>query len=234
MKPLTARIAEIFCSVQGEGLYCGQKQVFLRFSGCNLACRYCDEPAAGKNGAAAVLTCAEAAAAVTGLAGKNRAAAVSFTGGEPLLNWKFILALAPVLNKAGLAVHLETNGTLYRELEKVKDVVAVIAADIKLPSSTGEKAFWAEHARFLAAAPEKSFLKIVLTSKTSLADVKKAVALAAGVSRGIPFFLQPATARRGGIKPPGGAFLEEACCWAAARLTRVKILPQQHPIWGVK
>lgn len=43
---LTAPIAEIFCSVQGEGLYAGQRQVFLRFAGCNLSCRYCDEPAA--------------------------------------------------------------------------------------------------------------------------------------------------------------------------------------------
>ena len=234
MKPLTAPIAEIFCSVQGEGLYCGQKQVFLRFAGCNLACAYCDEPAAAQGASAVEMSVKEASAEVARLARKGRARAVSLTGGEPLLHWKFIKALAPLLKKAGLAVHLETNGTLYRELAKVKGLAAVIAADIKLPSSTRGKACWAEHARFLAVAPEKTFVKVVLTSATSLADLKKAVALAAGVRPDIPFFLQPATARRGGVKPPKAKLMEEACCWAAARLKRVKVLPQQHPGWGVK
>ncbi len=234
MKPLTAPIAEIFTSIQGEGLYCGQKQVFLRFAGCNLACGYCDEPAAAKGASAAEMSVKEASAEVLRQVRESRARAVSLTGGEPLLHWKFIKALAPLFKKAGLAVHLETNGTLYRELEKLKGLVTVIAADIKLPSSTRGKAFWAEHARFLAAAPEKTFVKVVLTSRSSLADVKKAVALAAGARPDIPFFLQPATARRGGVKPPRGEFMEKACCWAAARLSRVKVLPQQHPVWGIK
>src|SRR3989339_608029 len=39
---MTGRINEIFSSIQGEGIYFGHKQVFVRFSGCNLACGYCD------------------------------------------------------------------------------------------------------------------------------------------------------------------------------------------------
>jgi len=268
---ITAKISEIFVSIQGEGLYCGQKQVFLRFAGCNLRCAYCDEPAALVKRSLAPfyrhkaqvtghkqekklregrldykeMSPASAAAEVIKLAWKNRVKAVSLTGGEPLINWKFIKTLAPALRKAGLSVHLETNGTLYRELEKVKSMADVIAMDIKLPSSTGQKPFWREHGRFLSVAPEKTFIKTVVTSKTRLSEFKKAVELAASVSGRVPFFIQPATsphakavgagARRPvATRPPSGIFLEKACCLAAARLSTARLLPQHHPKWGIK
>ncbi|MFH0876779.1 MAG: 7-carboxy-7-deazaguanine synthase QueE, partial [Candidatus Omnitrophota bacterium] len=41
-----AKIAEIFESIQGEGIYAGQQQVFVRFFGCNLSCGFCDTPLA--------------------------------------------------------------------------------------------------------------------------------------------------------------------------------------------
>lgn len=232
--PITAPISEIFCSLQGEGLYLGQKQVFLRFAGCNLACGYCDEPAALDTAAAEPMTPGAAAAAVIKLARVKKAKNVSLTGGEPLLRWEFIKALAPLLRKAGLTLHLETNGVLHRELAAVKKLVDVVAMDIKLPSSTGGKARWADHKKFLSCVPEKTFIKTVLTSKTTLGDVKRAVSLTAAEHPGTPFFIQPATARRGKARPPSAKFVLEASCLASARLGRVKILPQQHPIWGVK
>src|SRR6056297_2501898 len=42
MNNISANITEIFSSIQGEGIYIGHKQIFIRFSGCNLNCSYCD------------------------------------------------------------------------------------------------------------------------------------------------------------------------------------------------
>lgn len=233
MKQTAAPVAEIFCSLQGEGLYMGQRQVFLRLAGCNLRCGYCDEPAALDGAAARPLAAAAAAEAVLKLARAKKARDVSLTGGEPLLRWGFIRALAPLLKKAGLRLHLETNGVLYAELAKVAGLVDVIAMDIKLPSATGQRARWAAHARFLGVAPEKTFIKVVVTSAARLAELERAVRVAASAGSGVPFFIQPATARKG-VRPPSAAFLGEARRLAESRLKFVQVLPQQHPIWGVK
>src|SRR5208282_2838076 len=44
-----ARINEIFASIQGEGLWIGQRHIFVRFQGCDIHCRYCDTPAANSS-----------------------------------------------------------------------------------------------------------------------------------------------------------------------------------------
>ncbi len=232
MKVPAAPVHEIFCSRQGEGLHCGRKQAFLRFAGCNLGCSYCDEPAA-RALPSFLMTPAEAAAEVVGQARRGRARTVSLTGGEPLIHWRFIKALAPLLRKAGLGIHLETNGTLWRELARVARHVDAVAMDIKVPSAGGHRPLWAAHRRFLAAARGKVFVKVVLTASSSLSDFEKAADLAAAAGRDIPFFIQPAT-RNKGARPPSALFLREAAAYARGRLARVKILPQQHPLWGVR
>ncbi len=232
MKTAAAPVHEIFCSRQGEGLYCGRRQVFLRFAGCNLNCSYCDEPAA-RSLPSFMMTTAEAAAEVVKQARRGRARIVSLTGGEPLLHWRFIKELAPLLKKAGLALHLETNGTLYRELGEVAGLMTAVAMDIKVPSSGGHRPFWSAHRRFLAVAPRKTFIKAVLTSSFAMREFRLAVGLAAAACPGIPFFIQPAT-RKKNSRPPAARPLREAEAIARARLSRVKVLPQQHPLWGIK
>ncbi|OGS06465.1 MAG: hypothetical protein A2270_07200 [Elusimicrobia bacterium RIFOXYA12_FULL_51_18] len=226
----TANIYEIFCSIQGEGLYAGQKQIFVRFAGCNLSCAYCDEPAARSGGERTALSAIKRI--IKQLAFKERARAVSFTGGEPLLQHKALKELALYAGSLKLQTHLETNGVCHRELKEVLSAIDVVAADIKLPGSAGG-ALWKEHGKFLSLAPKKTFVKIVVTSDTAPAEFRKGVKLAASVCGRMPFYIQPVTPR-GRLRPPSAEQLAGFYRFAVSKLEHVRIFPQLHKLWKVK
>lgn len=114
---------EIFHSLQGEGISLGRPSVFVRLSGCNLACTWCDTPYtwyfAGSNAAhrsatpfdrrdnSITLDIAEVAARIT----RYRCDHIVFTGGEPLLQQPALTALCEVLGPAR-HIEIESNGTL--------------------------------------------------------------------------------------------------------------------------
>jgi len=232
--PLTAPVADIFVSVQGEGVYCGQKQLFIRFAGCNLRCSYCDEPAARSGTKAKRLTVRQLLRAADMLLQNNPAGNVSLTGGEPLLYPDFLNKLIPALKRRGLRVHLETNGTLPRAYEKLRRKPDVVAADIKLRSATGRE-LWVEHEQFLRLCHERAFVKTVLHSKASREEILKTINIIATTDPTIPLIWQPATrSTSGSVKSAPAALLKWALAKAAKRLQTVKVLPQMHVLWGLK
>ena len=95
------KINEIFYSLQGEGYHTGTPAVFVRFSGCNLICSFCDT----QHEEGTLMTDDEIIAEVS----KYPAATVILTGGEPSL-W-IDDALVDRLHEAGKYVCIETNGT---------------------------------------------------------------------------------------------------------------------------
>jgi len=97
------RINEIFYSLQGEGFWTGTPMVFVRMSGCNLQCPFCDTDHASFRKMEAEGIAAEAAALGKGCGH------VCITGGEPSLQLDRVLVDA--LHGAGFRVHVETNGT---------------------------------------------------------------------------------------------------------------------------
>jgi 7-carboxy-7-deazaguanine synthase len=110
-RPEKLRIAEIFASIQGEGMWAGTPSTFIRVSGCNLRCTWCDTPYASWEPEGPVLDLTEILEEVDRLNTNH----VVLTGGEPLL-FDPIVSLAQELKERNKTITVETAGTVFRDL----------------------------------------------------------------------------------------------------------------------
>jgi 7-carboxy-7-deazaguanine synthase len=106
------KVAEIYRSVQGEGFLTGVESTFVRTSGCNLRCWYCDTPHTSWMPEGDDLSVDEILARVADLGGSH----VVITGGEPML-FAELIPLSAALREAGRHITIETAGTLYLPVE---------------------------------------------------------------------------------------------------------------------
>ena len=105
---MKAPIIEIFSSFQGEGLLIGQRQIFVRFAGCNLNCNYCDTKNSLSRDKGVLMTPEEVVSEIERILTPD-CHMISFTGGEPSLYPDFINRVSELTN---LNIMLESNGTL--------------------------------------------------------------------------------------------------------------------------
>ena len=126
---MKARINEIFSSFQGEGKLIGRRQIFVRFSGCNLECNYCDTPLSRDPDYGTLFSIEELFNSIENLITPDFHS-ISFTGGEPLLHADFIKGFLEEYNFNSL---LETNGSLPNQIEKIAGLINYASLDIKLP-----------------------------------------------------------------------------------------------------
>jgi 7-carboxy-7-deazaguanine synthase len=159
-------ITEIFKSIQGEGSRAGLPCIFVRLTGCNLRCTWCDTAYAFHGGKK--MTVEQVSARVDELAGRTVrvdsgvAAAVTplveLTGGEPLLQEE-IYPLADTLVASGYIVMIETSGERYvgRLPQQVIKIV-----DVKCPDSGEANTF---DLRNLEALNSNDEIKFVLSSR---------------------------------------------------------------------
>ncbi len=229
-----AEITEIFSSVQGEGIFVGARQIFVRFKRCNMECIFCDTPNDGMVKEYSPTTLINEIKTLDDAKGPHHS--VSLTGGEPLVYVEFLKVFLPLLKKAGFKSYLETNGTLPNELEKIIEFTDIIVMDFKLPSSTGNRAYWKEHLEFLKIAVRKKvFIKAVVTPDTKKNDIEEAVSLIKAVNKNIPFIMQPATPIREFEKSVGENRLIEFLDIALKNeVENSRVIPQMHKILGVK
>lgn len=156
-----ALIKEFFESIQGEGPYVGYNQLFIRFSKCNLDCQFCDTDFISELNEYSPQELADIV---------NKRAnihSVSLTGGEPLLEIDFLKEFLPLVNKK---IFLETNGTLYKNLEKVIDKIDIVSMDVKLPSTSGNQDLFEVHKCFIDVAKKANkeiYLKVVFDENTT-------------------------------------------------------------------
>jgi 7-carboxy-7-deazaguanine synthase len=129
------RIAEIFASIQGEGIWAGTPSTFVRVSGCNLRCSWCDTPYASWTPEGPVLDLAD----ILGQVERYGVGHVVLTGGEPML-FEPISELTVELKKRGHTITIETAGTVFRDVE-----CDLMSVSPKLANSTpSEESGWRE------------------------------------------------------------------------------------------
>lgn len=246
----TANLIEIFSSIQGEGLYIGKRQLFIRFASCNLDCGYCDTPVEESHAKTCLVEWISGSgdfeeivnpvteSVLLGIAEKFLGEkffhhSLSLTGGEPLLYTPFLNNFLSHL-KERIPVYLETNGTLYDELESIINYIDIVAMDIKLPETSGIAPQWENHSRFLEIANEKeTFVKVVVSDCTMDDEFARAVELVANMNDNIPFVIQPMTNDSMEEKEKSSMHLFGYYEFASSCLKDVRIIPQSHKMMGI-
>jgi 7-carboxy-7-deazaguanine synthase len=205
------KVNEIFYSIQGEGTLVGVPSVFLRTSGCNLRCTYCDSTYAYTK---------ETQMSIQEIIDEIKnfsCTSVCITGGEPLLQ-KETTPLIECLLRKKYTVCLETNGSInIKKLAGKKSLL--ISLDIKCPSSGSHTQMNMKNIMYLS---KKDQLKFVIKTKEDYNYAKK---ILEKYNPACTVFFQPVW----------GANPKKLASWILNDALSVRLSLQLHKIiWGTK
>jgi organic radical activating enzyme len=208
-------ITEIFSSFQGEGPCVGRRQVFIRFSGCNLKCIYCDSLASRERAPKAVLFTNTRRMEENNPLSSPQVIdfikklltpdihSISYTGGEPLLQPELVKAIAKVTKRMKLPNFIETNGYDAKTFASLADYFDYASIDIKMRNHRAVeeedyKELYDNERECIKIAVDKgmeTIVKVVVLKNTRREEIEEICRdLALFASLPLKFVLQPVTA----------------------------------------
>ncbi len=210
------KVSEIFHSIEGEGIAIGKPEVFVRLSGCNLRCRWCDTKYTWEDGEEMSVD------QVIDKIKSYPCANVSITGGEPLLQKEELLKLLKSLKESGYWIQLNTNGTIFDS--KLFENIDLITMDCKCPSS-GEESDMEVIKKTISAFEPKTQIKFVVSDEKDYRYAKDTISAVLGNFNHVVF--QPEWDSRG--------FVNRLIELIKRDKLDVRVLLQLHKvIWGDK
>lgn len=207
-QPRFLKTVEIFASVQGEGLRQGEPTIFVRFSGCNLSCYFCDTKKAWEGGKK--MTTDQILGEITIIRERYPADWICITGGEPLL--QDLGLLLNELKQKKMYIQVETNGTIYKTLPVDWYTVS------PKPEKYGFKPEYIKKAREI---------KIIVTKELKFGVIRE---LRNKFPLQTPVLLQPQSTRKWSMEQ-GVKLLKQA---TEAGLKNIRLSVQLHKIFGMR
>jgi 7-carboxy-7-deazaguanine synthase len=203
------KICEMFRSLQGEGTMIGVPTGFIRTTGCNLDCAWCDTRFAIKEGREMSLE------SILEKVDEMEARFVCVTGGEPLMQKGTIKLLEALLDR-GHHVTLETNGSMSLEDLPCSEMM-LVSMDLKCPSSGMQDRMLLSNLELLSPVDQ---LKFVVADRKDMQHAYK-VLLENEIGCNVVF------------TPVGGMDLRPVADFVLEKKLNARVLPQLHKlIWG--
>ena len=204
------KVNEMFPSIQGEGIYIGMPMFFIRLTGCNLRCKWCDTKYAFEEGTNMEIS------DILEKIDESNLEWVCLTGGEPLLQKDVYRFIYRVMNTHRILI--ETNGAVPIEDVPTEENIS-ISMDIKTPSSGMHKLMRFENLEYLG---DGDFVKLVIMDENDYEYAKKVLRDYKITSEVV-------------FQPVWGGNIRWLIEKVMKDKLKVRVLPQLHKIiWGEK
>jgi organic radical activating enzyme len=218
---MNLKINEFFTSIQKKGLYTGQVHFFLRLSGCNIKCDYCDTDTTKYND----LSIDNILKIIDDEYLKIPFRTISITGGEPLLQSQSLFEMLKRLDNK-YRILLETNSTLPQELHKIIKYTDIVSMDYKPDFHNKNTSIFKDF--YNICSQKDTYIKIVFNSRKILQTITALDIIREIIDQSTPVFLQPVT-------PVNDIDIKKGLELVySEKKMDLRLFPQIHPFLNIK